>query len=59
MNDTAKQLDSINTDLLELMDRLEEVAEDDEQVSDKVNAVIDLLARASEALGELCEADID
>ncbi len=59
MNDTAKQLDSINTDLLELMDRLEEVAEDDEQVSDKVNAVIDLLARASEALDELCEADID
>ena len=55
MNDTKKLLDSINTDLLELMDRLEEVAEDDQQVCTELNEIIDLLADASEKLDELCE----
>ena len=55
MNDTKRLLDSINTDLLELMDRLEEVAEDDQQVCTELNEIIDLLADASEMLDELCE----
>ena len=57
MNDTKRLLDSINTDLLELMDRLEEVAEDDQQVCTELNEIIDLLADASEKLDELCETD--
>ncbi len=55
MYDARKELTSIGDDLLELIDRLEECAEDDENLAKPVNELIDKLASVSEALEELAE----
>ena len=55
MSDTRRELSLIGDDLLELIDRLEECAEDDESLSKPVNELIDKLTAVSEALEELAE----
>ncbi len=51
--DTSLRLGEIIDDLTGLLDRLEELAEDDEAVSKPVNRAIDLLSSACDALEEL------
>ena len=45
-----KELNETLAELYELMDRLEEIAEDDEKVADRVNAAINKLSEACDIL---------
>ena len=47
------KLDEINGDLMDIIDRLEEISEDEESLSKRINQVIDVLSNACDMLEEL------
>ena len=53
MNEALKELEGINDEILEIIDRLEELAEDNPQYSAKINRMIDELSRACDIVDEI------
>ena len=56
MRNLRDSLSDISEDLLTLIDRLEECAEDDQALAPKINILIDKLASISEELDEIRES---
>ena len=51
--ETRRRLDEISEDLMELIDRLEELSQDEETLAQHINPIVDSLSRACDALEEM------
>ncbi len=51
--DSKLKLGSISEDIMDAIDRLEELSEDDEALSASLNAIIDILTDACDRIDEL------
>ena len=47
------RIDEVSGDILDVIDRLEELSEDEEALSKRINEIIDVLSHACDMLDEL------